>query len=181
MSPSPRERPDLLSFEQSKEELRIKSLARISSVDARSIWKGRTGDKNWDQIVHAEREYREGPGRWLTIIEAGRDDTLDRIRNVALMTKHRAGDKQILLIIDYLQIIPSGKDAPESLREKVDWNLSELRRLSRDLKSPVLVISSQNREAYKGNKAPTLAALKESGGIEYSADGVLCLGGTKRV
>lgn len=163
------------SFEQSKEELRIKSLARISSVDARSIWKGRTADQNWNQIVQAERKYREGPGRWLTIIEAGRDDTLDRIRNVALMAKHRAGDKQILLIIDYLQIIPPGKDAPESLREKVDWNLSELRRLSRDLKSPVLVISSQNREAYKGNKAPTLAALKESGGIEYSADGVLCL------
>jgi len=37
------------------------------------------------------------------------------------------------------------------------------------------VISAQNREAYKENKPPTLAALKESGGIEYSADGVICL------
>lgn len=163
------------SFEQSKEELRIKSLARLSSVDARALWKGRTGDDNWAKIRQADREYREGPGRWLTIIEAGRDDTLDRIRNVALMAKHKAGDGQILLILDYLQIIPSGNDAPESLREKVDRNLSELRRLSRDLKSPILVISSQNREAYKSNKQPTLAALKESGGIEYSADAVLCL------
>jgi replicative DNA helicase len=32
-----------------------------------------------------------------------------------------------------------------------------------------------NREAYKENKPPTMAALKESGGIEYSADAVVCL------
>jgi len=43
------------------------------------------------------------------------------------------------------------------------------------MKSPVLVISSMNREAYKENKPPTMAALKESGGIEYSADAVICL------
>jgi replicative DNA helicase len=38
-----------------------------------------------------------------------------------------------------------------------------------------LVISSQNRAAYAGNEKPTLAALKESGGIEYTADAVICL------
>ena len=79
------------------------------------------------------------------------------------------------MVLDYLQIIPAGKDAPDALRERIDANLSELRRLSRDMKSPVLVISSENRDAYKGNPKPSLAALKESGGIEYSADGVICL------
>jgi replicative DNA helicase len=92
------------------------------------------------------------------------------------MAKYRAGgDKPVMLVIDYLQIIPADEDAPETIRERVAWNLSELRRLSRDLKSPVLVISSENREAYKGNNKPTLAVLKESGGIEYSADAVVCL------
>ena len=91
------------------------------------------------------------------------------------MAKHRAGDKPVLLVLDYLQIIPAGKGAPDALRERIDANLSELRRLSRDIKSPVLVVSSQNREGYKKNEKPTLAALKESGGIEYSADVVICL------
>jgi replicative DNA helicase len=163
------------SFEQSKEELRIKSLARLAEVDSRAIWKGREDADTWAKVERAFEEYRRGPGWNLTIIEAGRDDTLDRIRAAAVLAKHRAGDKPVLLIVDYLQIIPAGKTTPDTLREKVDWHLSELRRLARDLKSPVLVISSENREAYKGNQPPTLAGLKESGGIEYTADAVICL------
>jgi len=54
--------------------------------------------------------------------------------------------------------------------------VSALRRLSREIKSPVIVISSMNRAAYGDpTKPPTMTALKESGGIEYTADGVICL------
>jgi len=163
------------SFEQSAEELRIKSLARLASVDSRRIWKGRAGDTEWKKVEAAAGEYLQGTGPYLTIIEAGRKDTVEAIRAAALMTQRKAGGKRVLLVLDYLQIIPAGKEAPDAIREKIDANLSELRRLSRDMKSPVLVISSENREAYKGNNPPTLAALKESGGIEYSADAVVCL------
>ena len=163
------------SFEQSAEELRIKSLARLSSVDSRVIWKGRTGADTWAKVAKAAEKYLQGPGPCLTIIEAGRKDTVEAIRAAALMARRKAGDKPVLLILDYLQIIPAGKEAPDTLRERIDWNLTELRRLSRDLKSPVLVVSSMNREAYRKNERPTMAALKESGGIEYSADVVICL------
>ena len=163
------------SFEQSAEELRIKSLARLASVDSRRIWKGREGDTEWKKVEAAAEAYRQGPGPYLTVIEAGRKDTVEAIRAAALMAQRKAGGGRVLLVLDYLQIIPAGKDAPDALRERIDANLSELRRLSRDMKSPVLVISSMNREAYKENKPPTMAALKESGGIEYSADAVICL------
>lgn len=168
------------SFEQSAEELRIKSLARLSSVDSRRIWKGRSVDAEWKEVEKAAEDYRQGPGPYLTIIEAGRKDTVEAIRATALMKKHKAGDKQVLLILDYLQIIPAGDNAREALRERIDMNLSELRRLSRDIKSPVLVVSSENRAAYAGNPSPTLAALKESGGIEYTADAVICLWWNKK-
>lgn len=164
------------SFEQSAEELRIKSLARLASVDSRVIWKGRTGAGTWAKVEKAAEDYRQGSGPYLTIIEAGRKDTVEAIRAAALMAKRKAGDKRVLLILDYLQIIPAGKDAPDALRERIDWNLSELRRLSRDLKSPVLVVSTLNRAAYGDpTTPPTLTAMKESGGIEYSADVVICL------
>ena len=163
------------SFEQSAEELRIKSLARLASVDSRRIWKGREGDTEWKKVEAAAEAYRQGPGPYLTVIEAGRKDTVEAIRAAALMAQRKAGGKRVLLVLDYLQIIPAGKDAPDALRERIDANLSELRRLSRDLKSPVLVISSMNRDAYRKNERPTMAALKESGGIEYSADAVICL------
>ena len=163
------------SFEQSAEELRIKSLARLASVDSRRIWKGRSAETEWSEVEKAAEDYRRGPGPYLTVIEAGRRDTVETIRAAALMAQRKAGGKRVLLVLDYLQIIPAGKEAPDALRERIDVNLSELRRLSRDMKSPVLVISSMNREAYKENKPPTMAALKESGGIEYSADAVICL------
>ena len=163
------------SFEQSAEELRIKSLARLASVDSRRIWKGRAGDTEWVEVEKAAEDYRQGPGPYLTVIEAGRKDTVEAIRAAALMTQRKAGGGRVLLVLDYLQIIPAGKEAPDAIREKIDANLSELRRLSRDMKSPVLVISSMNRDAYRKNERPTMAGLKESGGIEYSADAVVCL------
>lgn len=164
------------SFEQSAEELRIKSLARIADVDSRTIWKGRENADTWTKVEEAADTYRRGTGRWLTIIEAGREDNLDRIRSAAVLAKHKAGgDRPILLVLDYLQILPALPGSPDNLRERIDQNLSELRRLSRDLKSPIVVVSSQNREAYRGNDKTSLAALKESGGIEYSADVVCCL------
>jgi len=164
------------SFEQSKEELRIKSLARLSAVDSRTIWKGRTSEDTWANVEQAAQEYRNGPGRWLTIIEADRADTVEAMRTAVVMAKHRTGADRVLLILDYLQIIPTPEGVRlDSIKDKVDFNLSELRRLSRDLKASVLAISSENREAYKKNEKPTIAALKESGGIEYSADVVIAL------
>ena len=164
------------SYEQSAEELRIKSLSRLSSVNSRHIWKGRSADAEWKEVEKAAEDYLVGAGPYLTIIEGNRKDTVETIRAAALMAKRKAGDKRVLLVLDYLQIIPAGKDAPDALRERIDWNLSEIRRLSRDLKSPVLVVSTLNRGAYGDPpKPPTLTALKESGGIEYSADAVIIL------
>jgi replicative DNA helicase len=164
------------SFEQSAEELRIKSLARLSLVDSRVIWKGRTGSDNWERIEKANAEYLSGPGPYLTIIEAGLTDTVEAIRAEALTAKRKAGVEKMLLILDYLQIIPAAKDAPDALRERVDWNLSELRRLSRDLQSPVMVVSALSRGACGDPRTPpTMTAMKESGGIECSADAVIAL------
>lgn len=44
----------------------------------------------------------------------------------------------------------------------------ELKRLSRDFKTPVIVISSFNRQNY--NAQVNFASFKESGGLEYGAD-----------
>jgi len=164
------------SYEQSKEELRIKSLARLAEKDTRDIWRGRGGDK----LDRALTDYQNGPGRLLKIVEASREDTAERIRALALMEKRRTG-RAPAVILDYLQIVPAvdpltnGRPFP-SVKEKVDFLCSELRRLARDLQAPVLAVSSFNRDAYKNeSEKPTLTAFKESGGIEYSADAAFTL------
>ena len=90
---------------------------------------------------------------------------------MAQSAKKQSGADRVLIIVDYLQIIPvSNPRDYGSTKDKVDALCSDLRRLARDLDSPVIAISSENRSAYKDNNKPTLAAFKETGGIEFSAD-----------
>ena len=72
-----------------------------------------------------------------------------------------------VVIIDYLQIIaPCDKRATD--KRNIDETILELKRMSRDFKIPIVVISALNRDNYA---APiSMAAFKESGGIEYGAD-----------
>ena len=53
-------------------------------------------------------------------------------------------------------------------KEAIDSTVTALKRISRDLSLPVLVISSLNRENY--TNPIDFTAFKESGAIEYSAD-----------
>ena len=92
--------------------------------------------------------------------------------------KHITGEYPVV-IVDYLQILKPA-DVHMTDKQSVDDNISSLRRLARN--TPVIAISSVNRESYKeGGKSirnagkVALSDLKESGGIEYGADYVIGL------
>lgn len=71
------------------------------------------------------------------------------------------------IIIDYLQIIAPA-DPRSTDKQNTDKAVLELKRISRDFSTPVIGISSFNRDNYH---APVnLASFKESGAIEYSSD-----------
>jgi replicative DNA helicase len=75
--------------------------------------------------------------------------------------------KTPVVIIDYLQILaPYSERATD--KQNTDKAVMELKRISRDYKTPVIGISSFNRANYK--EAVTMEAFKESGAIEYSSD-----------
>ncbi|MCL1603904.1 toprim domain-containing protein [Succinatimonas hippei] len=91
------------------------------------------------------------------------------------------GQKPIV-IIDYLQIL-APVDPRFTDKQNADRTVLELKRLSRDLKIPVIAISSFNRSSYSpvsGNSSGfgiSMAAFKESGAIEYSADVLIAIQG----
>ena len=71
------------------------------------------------------------------------------------------------IIIDYLQILaPHNERATD--KQNTDKAVLELKRISRDVKIPVIAISSFNRQSY--NSPVTMEAFKESGAVEYSSD-----------
>jgi len=75
-------------------------------------------------------------------------------------------------MIDYLQIL-APYDMRASDKQNTDKAVLELKRLSRDYKTPVIAISSFNRDNYTSEV--NMTAFKESGAIEYGSDVLLAL------
>ena len=155
------------SLEQSAEELRIKTLSRLSGISNRGIMKGRLENDSagWERVRKAGETYA-GYGPSVYLVEADRNTTTDTIRLTATRAMRRAGADRCFIAVDYLQKMPAGGKF-DGAKERIDFLTSELRRLSRDLDSPVLVISSENRAGYDNYG---YEVFKESGEIEYSAD-----------
>jgi replicative DNA helicase len=110
-------------------------------------------------------------GKNLHVIEEAR--TVPAMSAEVFKVKAITG-KAPLVIVDYLQAIqPDPSDTLKEKRHNLDFNLTELKRLSKTQHVPVLVISSLNRDSY--GQDITQAAFKESGGIEYSSDLLLGL------
>lgn len=100
-------------------------------------------------------------GNFNTNVDTIREYIADYIAN----TKERP-----TIIIDYLQILaPSNTKYTD--KQQTDYNVTTLKKISRDYNIPIVVISSFNRQNYYQNV--TLEAFKESGGIEYTADVLL--------
>jgi replicative DNA helicase len=161
-----------VSLEQSRDELRAKALARFSRIDSRYIGRGRLRADNPDdmeQLQQAAKRYFSF-GRYLTIVEGDDTTTVEGIGEVAAAKMASVGAKRCYVVLDYLQVLPlKAGDAGRvtSAKERIDLHVSSLRRLARQLDSPVLVISAENRQGYNSKQ---LDVFKESGGIEYTAD-----------
>ena len=77
-----------------------------------------------------------------------------------------------VVIVDYLQIL-SPRNPRATDKQNTDSAILTFKRLSRDYKIPVIVISSFNRENYAAKVS--MQAFKESGAIEYSTDVLIAL------
>lgn len=72
-----------------------------------------------------------------------------------------------IVLVDYLQILAPA-DVRATDKQNTDKAVLELKRISRDFKTPVIAISSFNRENYSATVS--MQAFKESGAVEYSSD-----------
>lgn len=75
--------------------------------------------------------------------------------------------KTPVIIVDYVQIL-APSDVRATDKQNMDKAVLELKRISRDFKTPVIGISSFNRSNYK--EEVNMTAYKESGALEYGAD-----------
>lgn len=179
-----------IALEMSRAELYAKSLARIAYDIATdrgcihrapiygAIMEGALRRLTWG--IYPAVQYRDTIAPNMIIYEAVGHTPAATVRERARMIAQVRGTAPVV-IVDYLQIM--GADDPRlSDKQAADQNVLGLKQLSRDLDTPVIVLSSLNRAAYgkqsgqdEGDIRVTMADFKESGGIEYGCDMLLAL------
>ena len=161
------------SLEQSRLELVSKSISRKTAqkniktaVTSLSIRRGYLPE----QVLTAAEEYKKGIADRLSIIEGNFACNISFIGDYIRRYINKTGKKPVVFV-DYLQILQPERDErgrTQTTKETVDTTITELKRISREQGLTIFVISSVNRANYL---APIdFESLKESGGIEYTAD-----------
>ncbi|HLT67155.1 MAG TPA: DnaB-like helicase C-terminal domain-containing protein, partial [Microbacterium sp.] len=99
--------------------------------------------------------------------------TLVEIRAKCRRLKQRVGLSMV--IIDYLQLLTSGKRV-ESRQQEVSEFSRALKLMAKELQVPVIALSQLNRgPEQRTDKRPMVSDLRESGSIEQDADMVILL------
>lgn len=157
-----------VSLEQSREELRVKTLSRLSGVENRDILRGRLdiSKTGWSRVRAAAADYQAQTAGRVFVLEGDKTTTPARLRLAALQVRRATKAEALFVVVDYLQIVPTEEDYRDQ-RARIEAVVSDLRRLARDLGASVLAVSSLSRDYYEKS---TVTAFKESGGIEYGAD-----------
>jgi replicative DNA helicase len=159
------------SLEQSRLELVSKSLARITYqndpahyVTSLQIRRG----NNFDEVQDAKADYIKKVADRLSIVEGNFSCNVSFIGDYIRQYVRKTGTKPVVFL-DYLQILQPAEDAKrQTVKETVDNTVTELKRISRELDLTIILISSVNRANYL--TPIDFESLKESGGIEFTAD-----------
>jgi replicative DNA helicase len=129
------------------------------------------GYGNPDELEAAARTHSFSLER-LFLLEGSAHLTIAQIKAKALQIMRRCGSDRVLIILDYLQRYAAAQREFTEYRHVVATLANDLRALSLRLSCPMLVISSQNRNT-QGSVG--LNSLKESGDLEYAAEGVFLM------
>ncbi|MCW5951620.1 MAG: replicative DNA helicase [Propionibacteriaceae bacterium] len=157
------------SLEMTKTEIVMRLLSAEAQVPLNDIRKGRMSDENWSRIARKTAEVAEAP----LFIDDSPNLTMMEIRAKARRLKQRHDLK--LVIVDYLQLMTSGKRV-ESRQLEVSEFSRQMKLLAKELDVPVVALSQLNRgPEQRTDKKPMLSDLRESGSLEQDSDVVILL------
>lgn len=158
------------SLEMSATEISQRLIAAETSVPLTVIRKSKEmNNEGWKRINSVQARIGDTP----LYIDDSPNLTLSEIRAKCRRMKAQLGIK--LVIIDYLQLMTSGKKVENRQQEVSEFSRS-LKLLAKELGVPVVALSQLNRGSEQSpDKKPQLSNLRESGSLEQDADIVLLL------
>lgn len=145
----------IFSLEMSARMIYDKIISQAANIDYRDCVRHRI---NMDTVRTTLSKFEN-----ITVI----DDIYDA-ETMAQMIRHTKPD---LAIIDYIQIVQT-KERIDIIRQRIDRISQILKRTAKATGTHIMCLSQLTRGA---SEEPTMAALKESGGLEETSDYILLL------
>lgn len=154
----------IFSLEMDRQEIMMRIMAAEAQVPMSRLRDGTVDDQDWERLARATTRFMDAP----LYIDDSANMTLMEIRAKCRRLKQKADLK--LVVIDYLQLLSSGKRV-ESRQQEVSEFSRALKLLAKEIEVPVIAISQLNRgNEQRTDKKPMMSDLRESGSIEQDAD-----------
>lgn len=159
----------IFSLEMSRNEIVMRLLSAEAQVPLQHMRSGTMSEADWSKLASKMGVVSDAP----LFIDDSPNMNLMEIRAKCRRLKQRHDLR--LVVVDYLQLMSSGKRV-ESRQQEVSEFSRSLKLLAKELDVPVIAISQLNRgPEQRQDKRPMLADLRESGSLEQDADMVVLL------
>jgi replicative DNA helicase len=157
------------SLEMGRNEITMRLLSAEARIALHAMRSGTMQDEDWTRLARRMSEVAEAP----LFIDDSPNMSMMEIRAKCRRLKQRHDLR--LVVVDYLQLMTSGKRA-ESRQVEVSEFSRSLKLLAKELEVPVIALSQLNRgPEQRTDKRPMVSDLRESGSLEQDADMVLLL------
>lgn len=157
------------SLEMTRAEIVMRLLSAEAKVALNHIRNGNMQEDDWDKLARKMGEVSAAP----MYIDDSPNLTMMEIRAKSRRLKQKHDLR--LIVIDYLQLMSSGKKV-ESRQLEVSEFSRQIKLLAKELDVPVIALSQLNRgPEQRADKRPAMSDLRESGSIEQDADMVILL------
>ena len=157
----------MFSLEMSNAQLALRLISSEGLIDSKKLRMGMLSEDEWVSIAHTANE--------LSRTKIYLDDT-SGITVAEMKAKcRRLGDNLGMVIIDYLQLMRSGRRIDNRVQEVSELTRS-LKIMAKELNVPVICLSQLSRASEtrsEKDRRPRLSDLRESGSIEQDADIVI--------
>ena len=160
----------IFSLEMGKDELVERIISAESSVYTQNLKRGSMSQDDWAAAGEAAQRLDKAP---LYIADSPELTMVDIAARARLMQAQH-GIKMI--VVDYLQLLTSGKRSESRQQEVSDFS-RQLKLLAKSLDIPIIAIAQLNRGVeMRGEDAlPKASDLRESGSLEQDADIILLI------
>lgn len=156
----------VISMEMPVKEMFNRLACAEAGVSASAAIRGELSDNDWSKLARMAERTEDAP---LFISDVKGQTFADiRVRVRQLQREHNIQ----LLVVDYLALIRIQSNAPR--HQQIDELVKQFKDLAGELNLAVVLLAQTNQNSVqRGDKAPQLTDLKESGGVAAHADVVI--------